>query len=152
MNEQASDQKATWSVVEDLAVKWVFVVAFKFKLYITLGVRCVMIEPTVTQFCTPFTPSNIRALHDRYQEFKVARTWVSVGKYCQRVWQGLYEEQWNALEQPPPLLRDVKVASAIFSLWPLSICGSQEERGDVSLCTGPQIDRQTANARNHLLA
>ena len=74
MNEQASDKKAACSVVEYLAVKCVFVVLFKFKLLITLDVRCVMIEPTLTHFYTPFTPSKIRALHDRYQEFKVART------------------------------------------------------------------------------
>ena len=74
MNEQASDQKPTWSDAEDLTVKCDCVVPFKFELHVTVGVRCVMIEPTVTHFCTPFTPSKFRALHDRYQEFKVSRT------------------------------------------------------------------------------
>ena len=142
MNEQASDQKATWSAVEDLAVQCVFVVPFKFKLHITLGVRCVMIEPTLTHFYTPFTPSKIRALHDRYQKFKVARTWSECWKILSTRVTGVGRGVVKCFRTTPSSTAGCE--SGIRHIFPLTAKYMWQPRGEGRcLALHWTIDRQT---------
>lgn len=78
----------------------------------------------LTHFCTDFGTSKIKTHHDSYQKFKVARTKSEGRNILSASMTSVRGGEMKCSRTSPLYHRTRKVASAIFSLWPLSICGS----------------------------